>query len=178
MKILIRILLHLILCTSLLSSCRKQAVDQLPPITHTGTNTFGCLINGGAWIPTGSGLGVNPTSGGFFKNPDLTVSIYIQASSVNDYIDIYLKNITQPGTYVLNQETNPFLVYPESYGAYFISGSSNYYATDNVHTGTVSITNADTITQIVSGTFEMNVFRKSTNEVINITEGRFDYKTH
>ena len=31
-------------------------VDQLPPETQTGANTFGCLVNGKVFIPKDSGL--------------------------------------------------------------------------------------------------------------------------
>ena len=37
-----------------LLSCKKQPVDQLsllPPATQTGANTFGCLVNGRAFLP-------------------------------------------------------------------------------------------------------------------------------
>ena len=38
------------------ASCKKtktesESPDQLPPITQTGANTFGCLINGNVWLP-------------------------------------------------------------------------------------------------------------------------------
>jgi len=39
------------------SSCKKNKptnpVDQLPPETQTGANTFGCLINGEVFKPGG-----------------------------------------------------------------------------------------------------------------------------
>jgi hypothetical protein len=44
------------------------AIDQLPPITQTGANTFGCLINGNVWLPKGydgnfpnSRINIDPT---------------------------------------------------------------------------------------------------------------------
>ncbi len=40
-----------------LSQCKKKdpdPVDQLPPATQTGANTFGCLVNGQAWTPNGN----------------------------------------------------------------------------------------------------------------------------
>ena len=47
-----------------LSSCSKdndsEPQDQLPPISTTGTNTAGCIINGKVLIPKN---GVNSTSG-------------------------------------------------------------------------------------------------------------------
>ena len=51
----------LLLITSfvlLSSSCKKSKptnpVDQLPPETQTGANTFGCLVNGEVFKPGGS----------------------------------------------------------------------------------------------------------------------------
>jgi len=183
MKSLTKIFLFIPLCFLLLSnSCKKTGINSLPPATQTGANTFGCLVNGKAWIPTGGGVGsgINPTSGGFYVTPDGKINIYIKAYSYNDYIDIYLKQITHPGTYYLNKNTgvSPNFVYPESYGAYFINSASDYFVTDTAHTGIVRITYADTINTIASGTFEMKLYRKNTNEVINITDGRFDYRTH
>ncbi|MBS1947911.1 MAG: hypothetical protein JST47_09105 [Bacteroidetes bacterium] len=46
-----------ILAISLLSlvdgcSCKKSVAEpQLPPITQTGANTFGCKVNGKVWVP-------------------------------------------------------------------------------------------------------------------------------
>jgi len=35
----------------------KSPIDQLPPATQTGENTFGCLLDGKAFLP---GNGINP----------------------------------------------------------------------------------------------------------------------
>ncbi|WP_372746855.1 lipoprotein, partial [Lutibacter sp.] len=48
--------------TILLTACNKDndsiaPIDQLPEATQTGENTFGCLLNGEAFLPSG---GVNP----------------------------------------------------------------------------------------------------------------------
>jgi len=42
-----------------LSSCKKEklGIDGLPPITQTGAQTFGCLIDGTLFKPKGSGIG-------------------------------------------------------------------------------------------------------------------------
>ena len=31
-----------------------EPIDQLPPATQTGENTFGCLVDGEVWLPRGS----------------------------------------------------------------------------------------------------------------------------
>lgn len=38
------------------SGCKKNKLselDKLPPATQTGANTFGCLVNGKAYLPGG-----------------------------------------------------------------------------------------------------------------------------
>ncbi len=44
------------------ASCKKNKpqkteLEKLPPITQTGANTFGCLLNGKAYTPGGPGIG-------------------------------------------------------------------------------------------------------------------------
>jgi len=49
-------LLLILSLTLLSSSCKKHVIkpiDQLPPATQTGANTFGCLVNGAAFLPAG-----------------------------------------------------------------------------------------------------------------------------
>jgi uncharacterized protein DUF6252 len=155
----------------------------LPSPTSKGANTFGCLMDGKAWIPEGStGLfaSVYPTSGGFFDEVDSTMSIYIMAYGNNDEMTIYLKNGTAVGTYYLNKNTStkPSAVLPEaSYGTYDVMYEPEY-VTDSIHTGVVTITHADLSTGIVSGTFDMQLYQKSTGKTITVSHGRFDYKTH
>jgi hypothetical protein len=163
------------------SSCKKE-INKLPPATQSGANTFGCLVDGKAWIPTGRGgfSGINSTSGGFWGEVDSTVSIYIMAYGENDEIGVYLKNTTSVGIYHLNENTaiKPYAVLPEAnYGMYSIIYDSEY-VTDSLHTGIVNVTYADRNTGIVSGTFEMQLYQKNTGKIVNITNGRFDYKTH
>jgi Family of unknown function (DUF6252) len=95
-------------------------------------------------------------------------------------MDIYLKNISTVGTYTLNKNTStmPRAVLPEaSYGSY-VTDNNTEYVTDSLHTGIVTITYADRNTGIVAGTFEMRLCDKNTGQVLTITNGRFDYKTH
>ena len=47
-----------------LSQCKKNdinPVDQLPPATQTGANTFGCLVNRQVWLPKGNNGNANYT---------------------------------------------------------------------------------------------------------------------
>jgi hypothetical protein len=174
------ILIALSIALLLLTSCKKEK-DKLPSATATGANTFGCLVDGKAWLPTGGGFwsGVNPTSGGFFRNVDQSLNVYIKAYAENEAFQIFLKHVTSAGTYELNQDTDimPGPIFPESYGSYSLTGQDDFI-TDASHTGRVQITYADTLQGIVAGTFEMQLFQKSTGKVINVSKGRFDYKNH
>jgi hypothetical protein len=139
-------------------------------------------VNGKAWTATGRGgfSGVNPTSGGFFEGVSNILSIYIRAYAENDEITIYLKDTSAVGTYYLNRNTSifPYAVEPEaSYGMYKLLYDSEY-TTDSIHAGKVAITHSDLSAGIVSGTFEMQVYQINTGKIINITNGRFDYKNH
>lgn len=60
-------LIVLLATTLLAASCKKDKaqddrteLEKLPPITQTGANTFGCLVNGKAWLPNGR----KPQNGG------------------------------------------------------------------------------------------------------------------
>jgi hypothetical protein len=145
------------------SGCKKRQENKLPPATQSGANTFGCLIDGKAWVPTGRGVGsgIYPTSGGFFRDVTGMLNVYVKAYSNHDYFHIYLKNGISSGAYYLNKNTpvRPNSILPESYGAYFVDGQ-DYYVTNSSNMGTVKITYADTTQGIVSGTFEMKLYSK------------------
>ena len=57
MKILRPLIFVIFSLTLLSSSCKKQVVQpvselsKLPPATQTGARTFGCLVNGHAFVP-------------------------------------------------------------------------------------------------------------------------------
>ncbi|HVK97182.1 MAG TPA: DUF6252 family protein [Flavisolibacter sp.] len=181
MKPLTNIIRCIPLWILLFISCNKEKL--LPPATQTGANTFGCLVDGKAWIPTGSSslfVSINPTSGGFYRNVDRSLNIYIRAYGDKERMHIFLKHATTPGTYYLNQTTDamPGAIFPESYGLFSNRDPQGEFITDAQHTGVVNITYADTSKKIVSGNFEMTVFQKSTGKTKRITKGRFDYKTH
>tara|TARA_R110002073_G_C9371447_1_gene572214 strand:+ start:845 stop:1168 length:324 start_codon:yes stop_codon:yes gene_type:complete len=68
--------------------------DQLPPITQTGANTFGCLINGKVFIPKDK-TGYTPPGGGrprgltVFSGEFSTTTDYFSITARN-YQDIYI----------------------------------------------------------------------------------------
>lgn len=144
-------------------------IDQLPPATQTGANTFGCLLDGQAFIPGG---GTNPldciyqfVDGGYYfglqgnKRDDNNDRITIALGTNN-------RQLQQGYNYELleNMSGNAF-------GIYSLSPFSSY--TSAVQTGELNITKLDPDNQIVCGTFWFDV--KDHKGIIHqIREGRFD----
>ncbi len=76
----------------LLVACKKE-VEELPPATQTGANTFGAKVNGNFWIP--QGFGSFPASN-LLQVRRLSTNFYINArnfsSSPNETeFEIFLK---------------------------------------------------------------------------------------
>lgn len=178
MKQVLLIFLSLVLLSS---SCRKNKskvpVDQLPPETQTGANTFGCLINGEVFKPKG-----NPFAGPVIKaqyqfvNGKQGFGISARRSDgeigqvvgiIGDSIKISIGtfNLTSLGSgkfrggYTYSDLTNPIGI--------------SYY-TNEIQTGQITITKFDTINQIVSGTFWFDAIDSTTRKIVRVREGRFD----
>ena len=166
------------------NSCKKHKHDvqseesKLPPETQTGANTFGCLINGKAFLPKGSGFG-GPVLSCFYIHNTSTEQGYffgLTASDKSNTSDVYGIGIgtdslqVSIGTHSLtNKGKGNF------YGLYsrVNNQGSNQYYTSSKDPGVITITKFDEQKQIVSGTFHFNVVTE-TNDTLKITEGRFD----
>lgn len=164
----------------LFSACKKE-VTELAPETQTGANTFGAKINGEFWAP--QGFGPFPANdileARLMPDKDLYINARNFASSPNESeFQIFLKNVTTTGTYLLNTT----VTFPSSSAnyVYFVKRNltpKNEWLTSASHTGAVTITRIDTMALIVSGTFQFSALNISnTPEPITITEGRFDIK--
>jgi len=157
----------------MLLGCRKKdppignnATAQLPPITTTGANTFGCLVNGEVWLPKGdfpvSGLHADYTGGGFVIN----ATKYINPGLEDVAISIYPNSLQSVGTFFLNL-SNAEARFTDS------SCDLNGIKTDTSNVGKIEIIKFDTVNHIISGTFEFTVYNEAC-DTIKITQGRFD----
>lgn len=178
----------------LLSQCSKckqdnpvpsDPVSRLPPPTQTGAGTFGCLLNGQPWIPSGGGALSTPnfhvTYDPTYKGGNLAVTAYrVLASTTNrQYLGVGGDGINQAGTYQLVtfelNPTTPLRV------ASFSDGSKaspcNEYLNNpgTKAAGKLVLTRLDNRQGIVSGTFEFTLAQPGC-DTIKITNGRFDYK--
>jgi hypothetical protein len=186
-----------LLLLALLTSCSEESnsnpESQLPPITQTGANTFGCLIDGKLFIPrdgTGNWSGSN-NAVSIYGDP--TGNNQYREIEVRDYksertakIMIHIQNLPQigSGNYIFNTSNgmsnidgpnHTYLycrVYRESTNSY-----QYYHSFEN--SGTINITRYQLIPNVslfISGTFSCSVKNSANpNDIIEITNGRFDF---
>ena len=162
----------------------KDPTSLLPPETQTGAGTFGCLLNGQPWTPSGT-LNVpnffivyDPT----FQNGTLDVRTYRVFGDANNrqYFSFGGDAVNKTGKYTVTAPVFPPV--PGSSTIYFSDNSKsapcNFY---NLLPGTTSTTGYFILTRldkqqgIVSGTFEFTLAQPGC-DTIKVTQGRFDYK--
>ena len=188
------LLLTMLLAT--IFSCKKHKEEynpQLPPVTQTGANTFGCKINGQIMVPRD---GKNtPLMGGYpygvtysrirtqYEHYDWIEAMdQVSSGSNRGAIAFKLPNIDTMGVgeYIIKHvdgafsQANPNIVY---LGAIYNgdSPSTGYSSIEN--TGKIIITRYDD--DVISGTFYCKVKNYlNPNDIIEVTEGRFDFNKH
>ena len=89
----------------------KTELEKLPPATQTGKNTFGCLVNGRAWLPT-SEFGSN----GIFVDMSFPNFLSINADNKIDHTSLSLvfndnKNFEANKVYMLS---NSLMLVPDA----------------------------------------------------------------
>jgi hypothetical protein len=155
-------LVLLLLTTFTLSSCNNEddkptnPIDQLPPETQIGANTFGCLLDGKAFLP---GNGTNPLDC-VYQLVDGEFYFALQANKRNS------ENISV----LIGLSTNAKEIVQNS--TYTLAGIFNT-TNDNIYTGELHITHLDQTNYIVSGTFWFDIIDFQGNPH-QIREGRFD----
>lgn len=173
----------LLLSSVLLFSGCKKSVDALPEATQTGANTFGLKLNGSFWVPQ-EFAGINTPilkaqlTGANINDLMITAQNFASEPTETQF-NLYVKNITGPATYLLDQTTDIFPNATASY-AYHVKrkiNPLNEWITSAQNTGTVTITRWDVTNKIVSGTFEFKAGSlDNSTDPITVSEGRFDVK--
>jgi hypothetical protein len=159
----------------------KKSIDALPEPTQYGANTFGLKLNGAFWVPQ-KFAGVNAPIlkvqlTGTNINDIMITSQNFASEPLESQFTFYIKNVTGPGVYELNQNTD---IYPGVSGsyAYYVRRKINpldEWITSAQNTGSITITKLDLTNNIVSGTFEFKAGSiDNSSEPITVTDGRFD----
>lgn len=142
----------------------QNPIDQLPPETQTGANTFGFLVNGEPINVTNTTQQTAIYQGGI-----LQFGGGIDNSEIDIGVVIILEN-----PIAVNIDYD--LTNHPTYSARFSlrEGELNcYYSFEETYEGSVTFTKIDTENFIISGRFEFSTITDNC-ENINITNGRFD----
>jgi hypothetical protein len=170
------VLIVLSIILSFLSCTKTEEIDKLPPITTEGKNTFGCLVNGKAWIPKTDGGLFNERLSLRYENGGLNISATLRIN--NDAIqqrlsvtaifnDIGMYQIPPPpfdGEMFLNSKNPPM-------GR--IACTRYKCIPENTE---IEIIYINTSQRIISGKFSYKNLENDCGDVINITDGRFDVR--
>lgn len=168
----------------LFSSCEKEKseLDKLPPATQHGANTFGCLIDGEAFIPKDG-------------KPELTFPVPQEKRGlvVNEYSSYFevlaFDRIDKNGMFfilkrpLIKQRVLPISTNNGGWNTSYIKDTSNisysniaikYYNTYS-NCGEIYVSKYDTVDGVYSGWFEFSAVDEETRQdTIQITNGRFD----
>jgi hypothetical protein len=174
---------YLLLATAWLAMAACTQPDPLPEATQGGKQTFGCRVNGKAFVPDG-GTGWNATKpivvyNDSRKGPNGEALLFygIEATSRDGQgMYIIVSEPTRPGPRFLDKEFIPLSWGIPLHNAAVYSSASGSFITGPPHTGMVVLTRADTTARILSGTFEFKARNPRTGEVVEVTDGRFDVK--
>ncbi|HEY2722409.1 MAG TPA: hypothetical protein VGI82_11825 [Chitinophagaceae bacterium] len=165
----------IILC--LCSKHKDNSSQQLPPVTETGKNIFGCNIDGSVWLPHFScgGLSTDPC-GEIFTNishavpgkPAISIEISASVKYPDNSVSYFL--FTSPngtGIQTIGEKIDSVSF------EYFKPGSIQYVRNPQNVNDHFFISKLDTINKIISGTFGATLYRSPTDSV-KVTDGRFD----
>ena len=158
----------------------KTELEKLPPITQTGANTFGCLVNGVAWLPNGS----KPQTGGsniqIYVDPTFQGGVFSVGGNKykipDSHISISSGGCTNIGVYNLSSNLNAASYYQTKLGSFACELSTTDIGCYKY--GYFEITKYDLATGIFSGTFVFKLYNPQSlcGDTIRITNGRFDVK--
>lgn len=192
--------LILILLTSFTLSCcnkdnitrQQNTINILPPITTSGANTFGCKINGVVMVPRNSigyippGSTHNPAFYSKGINYEYETILAVDRREETKSGGVYLYFQSQPvintnipiGTQPIYDGISPIdLGSNDHYKNYiyitrYVNNVAQFYVSIE-NTGTYEILKSDLF--IISGTFSCKAVNlNNPNDIIDITEGRFD----
>lgn len=172
----------LFLILFLFCSCDKDGnlinkKDKLPPITNTGINSVGCLIDGKVFLPHQSGI--NASVNCFYQIEEgehyFTMNFADDRKGKSEMVVVMLRkvDVKEGEVYQLNKT---FTIAPELNGALGVyrSGEGLTFYTNETVFGELKITRLDISKSIIAGTFWFDAVNDKGVKV-QIREGRFDW---
>ncbi len=142
----------------------RTELEKLPPATQEGKSTFGCLVNGKAWVTRSSTDALADYQSGV-----LQISAGIDETNRDQGITlVILSGLSQGMTYDLTND-------PQYEAKFSWTQASKvcFYDDEDTLSGHLKITKLDQVNLIISGLFEFTT-AVSGCDTINVTDGRFD----
>jgi hypothetical protein len=176
----------LIFITTLFLSCSENDIleptvteAELPPITETGANTFGCLINGNVFIPKDK-TGYTPPGGGTPQGIEILGNNSVFVIQARNYINtaIYLyipEDLPKQTTYLFGE--SPGVSYglnsPDYAHIFCIINNKKYLSFED--SGSILFSKVNQTSGLYAGVFSVK-FKNIDDEsdILEISEGRFD----
>lgn len=156
----------LIIALFLLGSCNDDSQtekEKLPPATQTGENTFGCLVDGKAWVTETS-----IDAYGFYQSGVLSITALLEKKGIDQGMGFIIHDLN------LEEKIYTLSLPPDKYAAFGDNILNCGFETASLYSGTLTVTNFDSNRFIVSGTFEFEAYSDDCNRIVKVTEGRFD----
>ncbi len=164
----ISFLLFLVFITTL-GSCNwfgndpKSELEKLPPSTQQGKNTFGCLVNGKAWVTRTSTDVLAFYQSGLFQ-----VGAGVDNELKQGMTIVVSNGIVEGSSYNLANELNTKVEFSSRSPLRIC-----FYDRYNTINGKLTITKLDQTKLIVSGLFEFTTVVAGCDTIM-VTDGRFD----
>ena len=150
----------------------NDPIDQLPPATQTGENTFGCLVDGEVWLPHGSLL-KQAISVDYNKTQK---QLYLSPINDGGYIKLnYCCDLSVDTTFIVNKNDTVPDGLSVAYKRSSTNEKFNHFPKDTITEIYFNISKLDTIERIIAGEFYFTAKSDSGN-IAKITDGRFDLR--
>ena len=162
--------LTILILTTCCSSCEllfpksepQTELEKLPPITQEGKNTFGCLVNGKAFVVRNTSQMSAIYQGGFALSGGIVID-----KNLTD-IQIFVGELMEMNkSYTLTNDTN-------KKGQYYLEEENCWFSTGPNFNGILTISFLNQSNYIISGTFEFEAYSSDCQDTVRITKGRFD----
>ena len=167
--------IFLALVVALVIGCNHDdnvgGIDKLPPATQTGAETFGCLVDGKAFVHDDGQMNCyyQYVDGGYH----FAIGGYDNGNDPNFIIlGTHDRAISEGEVIVLKEKDNLNAWAAVTFSVSSFDSSTGY--TNSEYSGELTITKLDLENYIVSGTFWFDVAHPATGKRIKIREGRFD----
>lgn len=158
----------------------KDPLSLLPPETQTGAGTFGCLINGKAYVApfatSARGDWQSPTKLG------VSGTIYENGDSKKDQSSVSMGlngQLLDKQTFALVSRATPFPIFTPGINQFLAGATVEFrcdYSGNYVKTGQVELVKFDGYLRIASGRFAFTLYEPGGCDTLHVTNGRFDVK--